>query len=131
MAQCLSFLVKSICNKITNPLFLFKLGVAAPEITLSHSTLITPKSYGEPMTITCSVPQLAYQENDLQLYWIHNDTNTQVSYSSSQNVYQDNSSNIETRLEIRNFNTDVNGNYTCFAMNSNSQFQQTIQFIGK
>ena len=83
------------------------------------------------MTITCSVPQLAYQENDLQLYWIHNDTNTQVSYSSSQNVYQDNSSNIETRLEIRNFNTDVNGNYTCFAMNSNSQFQQTIQFIGK
>ena len=131
MAQCLPSLVKSICNKITNPLFLFKLGVAAPEITLNHSTIITPISYGEPMTITCSVPQLAYQESDLQIYWTSHATNTPVSYSSSENIYQDNSSNIETRLQIINFNFDVNGNYTCFAINSNSQFNRTIQFIGK
>lgn len=105
-------------------------GVAAPKITLSHSTLITPISYGEPMTITCSVPQLAYQENDLQICWMSHNTNTKVSYSSSEIVYQDNSSNIETRLQITNFDIDVNGNYTCVAMNSNSQFQQTIRFIG-
>ena len=83
------------------------------------------------MTITCSVPQLAYQENDLQICWMSHNTNTKVSYSSSEIVYQDNSSNIETILQITNFDIDVNGNYTCVAMNSNSQFQQTIRFIGK
>ena len=86
-------------------------------------------TYGQGFTIECMIQQNAY-EPELLLYWTDKN-GANISNDSQSTAWQRRSSDTEVELNIRNFNTSHNGNYTCHAQNSNTDDRKMITLIGK
>jgi hypothetical protein len=101
-------------------------GVAPPFISLSENQLTT-KTYQQSISINCTIQERAFEES-LMLYWRY--ANSTVIPSVGSLRQQRIANDTTAKLIIDSFTEDHNGNYNCFARNSNTEMEANVKIIG-
>ena len=92
---------------------------------------IVSAQYNNQVLISCSTPEEAYDQNSnsqqLMIEW--RDKNGGV--ISSDNNFETRGAQTQLNLTIKSLNRDLNGLYTCFALNTRGSCMKQVMVIGK